>query len=461
MNEEVQAEEFPIEVNEEAPAEEFPIEVNEEAPAEEFPIEVNEEVQAEEFPVEVNEEVQAEEFPIEMNEEAPAEEFPVEVNETPQVEAIPTEAINEVNQPEVAGEVNEADMQAPLNQPANLEPDRMNIHEPHPEPEPGSLAERLAQEKQDLDRVKDWRNRIADSLFSGREGDPVVDYLHPFKDDMAQLSTAMTGIACGVLTQDAATPEERQQVIDKLLSGQSLGQEHSQLVQAGLEAYKNAKTQMDAGNNGQMEQLLANAAQTLSQQASLESKLTSRNVMIGRLISNVFKIATNQDLDVPMNEEQRMAVQGAAEMGLLAQRYLAARQYLGNNPMDLSNDKCKNAVCDLLAGSAVQNMLAKDVLANNTSQEMQGLMGELWTAENMRVMVSSSGLMRKTSPEQIRTLLEEPNTFQAYQVAAGIETGLVEETRNVLNDRDATVDRAMGLEQQMNQPEHQAMNPMA
>ena len=154
-------------------------------------------------------------------------------------------------------------------------------------------------------------------------------------------------------------------------------------------------------------------------------------------------------------------VQGAAEMGKLAQKYFEARQYLGANPLDLNNEKCRIAVCDLLAGSSVMNMLAKDVLLNDTNQQTQKLMGtELWSQENMRVMAFSSGMMRRATPEQIQTLMEQPLSFEACKVASSVTDALMQESRNVLEDRNAEMLRNRAVEQELQQPQLPGMNPV-
>ena len=218
---------------------------------------------------------------------------------------------------------------------------------------------------------------------------------------------------------------------------------------------------MDQGNKEPMEKLLSDAALELGQQAGLDSKLTPRNIMTARLVSNIFKISTERNLNTPLNENQMELVQGAAEMGKLAQKYFEARQYLGANPLDLNNEKCRIAVCDLLAGSSVMNMLAKDVLLNDTNQQTQKLMGtDLWSQENMRVMAFSSGMMRRATPEQIQTLMEQPLSFEACKVASSVTDALMQESRNVLADRNAEMQRGRMAENEMAQPQLPGVNPL-
>ena len=361
---------------------------------------------------------------------------------------------NNGNQPEVHGEEVQVEMPAPLNDPPKVEADKVSIQERPKEQEQPTLQERLAAEKQSLDSIRNWRDHIANVLFSHEDGKEMMEQLQSIKEDLAHFSTALSCVAFGVLTQNTGGPENKQQVMDALLNGTPLGNENNSLINKGVQAYNDAVTELNAGNSGPMEKMLADAVKQLSMQATREEGLSPRNVMIARMISNAFRIAQNNNLDIPLQEDDMVMVQGAAEMGKLAQKYYNARQYLGENPVDMGSPEGRKAVNDLMAGNLADRMIQEDMADAKATPKTQILMGSgMWSVENIQTMISASATRRTIAQDHVQAILEKPDGFRAACVTKELVNELLADT--LANHAEPQKELAMEKEnvQELEQPE--------
>ena len=353
----------------------------------------------------------------------------------------------------VEGEVNKGNIPSPVEQPAELEPEKVSMQKPSEKQEANSLQQRLAAEAQEMDRVKDWKGLLANSLFSHEEAKSYLGNYEMVKDYGNLGAEYVLGTVAGMLSSKA-DPETKQQVIDALISGKPLGNEHQEILKAGIASMTHAEKESTFGNKKEQAEMLADTIRTLSQQASRESGLSPRNVMIGRMIGNIAAMATENGLELPLDEDDMILARGAATMGDLAIRYHNAKQHLGQENMDLSGRTGRNAVRDLLAGKAIETMISDNHKEGQEITNTQMLMGQgLWDMENLLVMTRDSKTCQQIKPEQVKSLLEEPNGFKAATVANSITTDLLHEAMEIQKSVDDMMEKQLQNEEQLEQPE--------
>jgi hypothetical protein len=102
------------------------------------------------------------------------------------------------------------------------------------------------------------------------------------------------------------------QIMDGLLSGKPLGNEYDNRISEGVIAYNQAVEQMNKGDKEPLVKLITDAALELGKQASLETSLSPRHAMIGRMISNAMSLADEHQLDLPLGPEDWCVIRGAA-----------------------------------------------------------------------------------------------------------------------------------------------------
>ena len=351
-------------------------------------------------------------------------------------------------------EVNIGQMDAPLNQPADLEPEKVSMQKPLVKQEPTSLQQRLAGEAQAMDAVKNWKDLVANSLLSHEEAKPYRDTYQMLKGQDAVGAEYLSGAVFGILTNTTVSRESKQQVMDALLSGRPLGSEHDALIGQGIGAYNHAVEQMTQGNKGTMAELLANSIRELSRQAGRETELSARNVLLGRLMSNAAAMATEHDLELPMTEDEMSVATGAAIMADLSQRYHEAKQYLGKEPMDMTSRDGRRAVRDFMAGRAVESMIEEDHKFGQEIPNTQLIMGGgMWTLKNLLTMTSDTKTRREIKPEQVKAMLEDPKGFTAASIAQNLAKDLVEEAMEVQKLAEEAKDKELQAEQLLGQPQ--------
>jgi hypothetical protein len=201
-----------------------------------------------------------------------------------------------------------------------------------------------------------------------------------------------------------------------------------------------------------MEKMLTEAVMALSYQASRESSISPRHTMIARLISNAFRIADSNGLNLPLSNDERTFVKGAQELGKLAQKYQAAREYLSKDTKDLNSPEGRNAVCDLLAGNTVEKMLRDEQQNPKAFSDVQILMGDgAWSVKNIRAMISTSETRRAIGLDHIQAILEKPNSFKAAYVAKDIKNEMLSETMAAMTDPERTAQKQMERTQELEQ----------
>ena len=355
----------------------------------------------------------------------------------------------------VEGEVNKGNIPSPTEQPETLEPELVSMQKQEQAP----LQQRLEAEAQEMERATNWQGSVENTLLSHEEAKAYHDHYNAIKDQGDLGTEYISGVAYGVLSKAAADPEKHQQVLDALLSGKSLGSGNGDLVSNGVSAYNHAIEQKTLGNKETMAEMLAESIRALSQQASRETGVSPRNVMIGKLIANAAAMATENNLELPLSEEEMTIARGAATMADLAVRYQNAQQYLGKEPMDLSSQTGKAAVRDLLAGKAIESMVKDNQSEGQKVTNTQMIMGQgMWDVDNLLGMTRDSNTCQKIKPNQVKELLENPNGYKAAKVVYNLTTELLDEAMEI---QKGVQDMQMQLqnEQQLEQ-EQPNINPL-
>lgn len=358
----------------------------------------------------------------------------------------------------IMGNAPDSQMSAPLNQPAPIEKDKVGIHSRPKEQEVPGLKERLFAEEEKMNAARNWKEFLANALFSHEDGKEMRAQYNRFKDMGAVGNEYLSGAVFGVLTKASADPENKQQVMDALLNGTSVGDLNPDLIRDGTMASTNAWSMQAQGNKTQLEEMMSKAVKELSQQASQETALSPRCVMIGRLISNAMLIAEDNKLDLHLTEKETVAAQGAINLSKLAQKHHNARQYLGKNPADLTSERGREAVRDLLTGNAIEQMILKDKSAGEFTTNTQLLMGKgVWSEENLAQMTNRVLMKKNITQGQVMKILSNPEGVPAQKSAARVMEGIISETVEQQNALKQAAQKDLTNQRNMANPEH---NPL-
>jgi hypothetical protein len=276
----------------------------------------------------------------------------------------------------------------------------------------------------------------------------MADHLQQIKEDRSFHSTALTCIAFGVMSKNAG----KQEIMDALLTGKPLGSQYNGLINEGVNAYNHAAEQLNAGNNEPMQKLLADGLRALNQRSCQEASLSTNHVMISRLISNAFKIANKQNLDIPLNNQEFELALGSRELGKVSQNYHAARQYFGEGPVDISKAEGRDAMCDLLAGCFASVELKENANKDQSISNTHILMGDgTWSDGNVKKMISASKTMTMLVPDHVQAILEKPDGFRAACVSKDIVSDVLAETVESMKSRERNAEMQKQNVQQMEQ----------
>ena len=375
-------------------------------------------------------------------------------NQQPVPEPLPLET-----QPTVDKKVPEQEMDAPLKNGADLEAGQVNIQQRPKDQAQKKLQERLAAEKDAMDAVQNWKDFVANSLFSHEEGRSAKEfYQNVNKNNEAAGAEYLTGAVFGILSNRSVNPEQKQQVMDALLSGKPLGSENAKLIDDGIKAYNDAIARKTSGNPERLVNMLADSMRELGHQASRETTLSPRLVMIGRLLSNAAQMTNEKNLELPIDEDEFSIVKGAGTLADVALRYHDARQRLGNDLENISSKENRDAVRDLLMGNAVEKMIQQDKRLGQTITNTQMIMGKgLWEVKKLQIYTSDTATRRGIQPEDIQAILKKPNSTKALGIGTKIVNEVVKASMEDYNAAEKSMQKEMKLGQQENQAE---INPI-
>ena len=324
-----------------------------------------------------------------------------------------------------------------------LEANKVSIHQEHEDRKQQTLQEKLTEEKQELDSVKQWRETLATSLFSHEEGADLKAKYETLKGDSNATMEYLTGAFIGILSLNEPGSQKNQQLLQDMLHSKSLGNENDALIRQGMDAYNRAKDLMQQGNPGEMANMFAKAAKELGQQVSREPNLSTNHIMIGRMLSNVMTVADNSNLRLPLNTDDFNIIRGARTMSQVAQKYYDARQTLGNGEMNLQTEQGREALKDLLTGNAINTMIQTEVPDGNTISVTHRIMANgLWTETNLTQMTNQYAMKGDIAPGQVQKILEQPDGMEAKKLGGRLGTSMVsaavdvQKGRNLANQKE-------------------------
>ena len=404
----------------------------------------------------------------ENKQEGPLATAQTQVVEEPQVtEQVPKTQLTETEQifsnnptpPTVDEKVPDQEIDSPLKNGADLEPNQVNAQERPKDQAQKDLQERLAAEKDAMDAVQNWKDFVANSLFSHEEGRSAKEfYQNVNKNNEAAGAEYLTGAVFGILSNRSVNPEQKQQVMDALLSGKPLGSENAKLIDDGIAAYNDAIARKTSGSPERLVNMLADSMRELGHQASRETTLSPRLVMIGRLLSNAAQMTNENNLELPIDEDEFSIVKGAGTLADVAQKYHDARQRLGNDLENISSKENRGAVRDLLMGNAVEKMIQQDKRLGQTITNTQMIMGGgLWEVKKLQTYTSDTATRRGIQPEDIQAILKKPNSTKALSIGTKIGNEVVKASMEDYNAAEKAMQKEMELGQQENQVE---INPI-
>ena len=381
--------------------------------------------------------------------------------QVPQTQSTETEQIFSNNPAQATADekVPDQEIDSPLKNGADLEPNQVNAQERPKDQAQKDLQERLAAEKEAMDAVQNWKDLVANSLFSHEEGRSAKEfYQNVNKNNEAAGAEYLTGTVFGILSNKSVNPEQKQQVMDALLSGKPLGSENAKLIDDGIAAYNDAIARKTSGNSERLANMLADSMRELGHQASRETTLSPRLVMIGRLLSNAAQMTNENNLELPIDEDEFNIVKGAGTLADVAQKYHDARQRLGNDFENISSKENRGAVRDLLMGNAVEKMIQQDKRLGQTITNTQMIMGKgLWEVKNLQTYTSDTATRRGIQPEDIQAILKKPNSTKALGIGTKTVNEIVKASMEDYNAAEKAMQKEMELGQQENQVE---INPM-
>ena len=388
-------------------------------------------------------------------------EEPQVTEQVPKTQLTETEQIFSNNPAQLTADkkVPDQEIDSPLKNGADLEPNQVNAQERPKDQAQKDLQERLAAEKDAMDAVQNWKDFVANSLFSHEEGRSAKEfYQNVNKNNEAAGAEYLTGAVFGILSNRSVNPEQKQQVMDALLSGKPLGSENAKLIDDGIAAYNDAIARKTSGNSERLVNMLADSMRELGYQASRETTLSPRLVMIGRLLSNAAQMTNENNLELPIDEDEFSIVKGAGTLADVAQKYHDARQRLGNDLENISSKENRGAVRDLLMGNAVEKMIQQDKRLGQTITNTQMIMGGgLWEVKKLQTYTSDTATRRGIQPEDIQAILKKPNSTKALSIGTKIGNEVVKASMEDYNAAEKAMQKEMELGQQENQVE---INPI-
>ena len=233
------------------------------------------------------------------------------------------EAVQQDSQPQ-------AETNVPLNQPAEIEPEQVDIQ---PEPKLLEQPEQIREEKQETAQPEDWRDVLVSALFSHQKGSDMLAQYQEIKDDPLAGMLFLADAVFGLLKQNITGPESNHQLMEEIFSGRSLGDDRDDLIRAGLDTAKDALTESFAENNTKpLEEMLTTAVRELKEFAGDGNNRTPQQELAGMMIEMAEEMAKDHGLQLPQEE----AVQQMGDQKPQAQQEAALEV-----PLDLEQDKIK------------------------------------------------------------------------------------------------------------------------
>lgn len=330
--------------------------------------------------------------------------------------------------------------------------------EPQPKPEepvPATLQARLAQERDRLDNITAWANGLTKAMMDNETNRVVYENITEHGTFSADETRALL---IGTVSALFGTKEGRQQggqLLESVINGQ-LPKEPAfeSQVQQGIQVFDRAWEQLEKGDGKPMGKLMSDSIRELSRSAAERTNLSERNILIGRLISETFRLAQDKPgIKLNLNDEELAAAKGALTMSVVEEKNLRARQLLGGKEnLDIRDPQTVTAVRDILMAKGVESCMYSDPPEEGKVSNTQLLMGtDVLSLSNLELMTNGSQPRQNITTEQIKELMNNPQGIRAMK--AGMQVA-----KKFARDAIQKADR------ELNPPEHelqmQARNPM-
>ena len=192
-------------------------------------------------------------------------------------------------------------LQTELNAVNNEEPAIVNQTEENPRTNLQDENEQLQEQAEAV--PEDWRDMIANALFSHGQGGDLMEQYQQVKDDRENSAIFLAGAIYGVLKASTLDPEGNQKMLEDIFNGRSLGDEKNDLIRAGLDTAQNAMQKSNEQNdNTQMEEMLTTAVKHLKEFAGDGNAVTPQRAMAIMMVSLAEGLALDLGLQLPQEE---------------------------------------------------------------------------------------------------------------------------------------------------------------
>ena len=163
-----------------------------------------------------------------------------------------------------------------------------------------------------------------------------------------------------------------------------------------------------------------------------------------------------------MNQNELKIAHGVATAAEVARKYCKARQHLGQDGVDPMAPENRKSVRDLMLGNAVEKLIQTNLREAENSDSVLSLMGEeLWNAKFLEKFASESIANKAIQPEDVNTVLENPNSSKAYGLGTSMVSDIVAISSEVHDKAQEAIARENALEAEQNNPQIDPVQNMA
>lgn len=319
------------------------------------------------------------------------------------------------------------------------------------------MQEQLAIERDAQQGVKHWKDTLTNTLFHWEKNQELHGKYRNNKDDAAVSRTVLTGTVAGLLGMGGEAkenPEDHKQMFECLLSGKPMSPE---MARDGFGRFDAAWNELHRGNAAEINRMLSNSIRKLSREASAEETLSYRHVMIGRLISETFRLAKDTPgIKLDLSKKDLTEAKGALGLSVLAEKGLQARQHLGSMAnINFNEPETANAVRDLLSAKGIEYNMKQNRPDRGEVSPTQILIGAgILSPGAVNRLTNTSDVRQSITEERIWEILNEPNGKTAMKTGHKLADHYIGSAiLAVQKDADAP-EKTMQLEEEMTQKQN-------
>jgi hypothetical protein len=322
------------------------------------------------------------------------------------------------------------------------------------------LEEKVAEEKLQMKSIDKWADRLENALFSYAGGEDLqrqYETADTLDEQRQYLTSVIACIFAGGPEKNGGEANHRK-LMDDVIDGHPIDPNNDQYVRNGVQDMLNL---WETGNSTEMKERFVDLIQQLSERAAEEEMLTTKSIMVGRLVSNVLQVSQAFGIDLGLDMEQMAAATGAIEMANVAKMYHDARHYLVENPDKWHTEQGEEAIRDLMEGTAIKSLLKNDrKRLPEGITNIQKLMGHGELSLNtLDGVMQNERLGLRVPDETVKQILKHPHSLKSARVAEPITTAFYRsiDPEGALNEGN---ERVAQMRQQRNQQIDQQVNPL-